>query len=302
MGACGSIVAALHNSLQAASQGGAKLDVMYHRPLRLEMRTSPDLLKDTRRAQLARQQIGLYSRRDHSGLQTVNNQATRRSLPIGWFHVLTMHCQPAPFFKVCHFWSSFLNGGVSMFQKMFLLVALLIALSACSLLPRDYEPARFTVSGETAVMTGVIDSTIQESIERLLAENPQVTTIVMQDVEGSVDDDANLIAARYVREQGLHTHIPHNGLVASGGTDFFLAGVKRTAESGAQIGVHSWAGGSVAGSDLPKDHPEHKKYLDYYNEMGVPTEFYWFTLQAASSEEMHWMSAQEQQQYHITTQ
>ena len=64
----------------------------------------------------------------------------------------------------------------------------------------------------------------------------------MQNVQGSVDDEANIAAARLVRERGLNTLIPGSGMIASGGTDFFLAGVKRTVQPGAKIGVHSWTG------------------------------------------------------------
>ena len=185
---------------------------------------------------------------------------------------------------------------------MVLFIALLLA-SACSILQEfDYDPVEFTVVGETAVMNGVIDGEIEDTLKDLLNENPQITTIVMQNVDGSVDDEANLIAAHYVRNQGLNTHIPSSGLVASGGTDFFLAGVKRTAGSNVKIGVHSWSGGSIEAAELPENHIEHKKYLDYYRSMEIPSEFYWFTLKAAPSHDIHWMNQSEIKLYKIVTQ
>ena len=150
-------------------------------------------------------------------------------------------------------------------------------------------------------MTGVIDNKIGARLETLLARHPGVKTIIMRHVEGSVDDEANLKAASMVRARGLHTLIPADGLVASGGTDFFLAGVRRTVEAGARIGVHSWSGLAVEGADLPRDHPEHQPYLRYYRAMGIPAEFYWYTLRAAPSDEMHWMSQDEQRRYRIAT-
>ena len=39
-----------------------------------------------------------------------------------------------------------------------------------------------------------------------------------------------------------------------------------------------------------RDHEEHRVYLDFYEEMGIPEAFYWFTLEAASADEVHWMS------------
>ena len=184
-----------------------------------------------------------------------------------------------------------------MWQKKILALFVALLLSACFL----YESASFQVTGDAAVMTGVIDNEIGAKLETLLERHPEVKTIIMRHVEGSVDDEANLKAARMVRERGLNTLIPADGLVASGGTDFFLAGVRRTVEAGAMIGVHSWSGLTIEGADLPRDHPEHQPYLSYYRAMGIPTEFYWYTLQAAPGDEMHWMSQDEQRRYRIAT-
>lgn len=35
--------------------------------------------------------------------------------------------------------------------------------------------------------------------------------------------------------------------------------------------------------------------------MGIPSDFYWFTLEAAPAESIHWMTEEELFQYHITT-
>ena len=102
---------------------------------------------------------------------------------------------------------------------------LLIVMSGCLI---DYEPATFEVQGEQAVMIGVIDGTTPDEVQDLIDAHPNVTTIVMQDVEGSADDEANLVAARLVHQHGFHTHVPADGLIASGGVDFFLAGTTRT--------------------------------------------------------------------------
>lgn len=169
---------------------------------------------------------------------------------------------------------------------------------------RDYEAVTFAVGGENAVMTGVIDHTISERVERLRREHPEVTTIVMADVPGSVDDEANLVAARLVREYGWNTTVPSDGVIASGGVDFFVAGVERTIEEGAQLGVHTWGGGwwgQRSGADLPRDDPEHRRYLDYYAEMGIPAAFYWFTLDAAPADSIHNMTPDELVRYGIVT-
>lgn len=187
-----------------------------------------------------------------------------------------------------------------MLKNSIALAVVALLLSACALL-FDYEPVSFSVSGDAAIMTGVIDGDIGEKLQTLLDEHPEINTIILHNVEGSVDDEANLEAARWVRERGLNTRIPGDGIVASGGTDFFLAGVKRTAAPGAMIGVHSWSGLIAEGARAPKDDPEHQKYLLYYKDMGIPAEFYWYTLRAAPSGGMHWMSVEEQRRYRVVT-
>ena len=152
------------------------------------------------------------------------------------------------------------------------------------------EPARFRAEGEFAVMTGEIDESTPGAVRRLLARYPAVTLIVMAHVPGSDDDEANLEAARLIRAAGIDTYLPADGLVASGGTDFFLAGRTRFAEAGACLGVHSWSDSDgYEGASLPRDHPEHRIFLDYYAAMGVPAAFYWYTLNAAPARGMAWM-------------
>jgi hypothetical protein len=89
--------------------------------------------------------------------------------------------------------------------------------------------------------------------------------------------------------------------VASGGTDFFLAGRERTVVNGAMIGVHSWGGGPKAATELPKKHRAHKKYLEYYRAIDIPEEFYWYTLDAAPASDIHFMTEEEIIKYKIRT-
>lgn len=154
---------------------------------------------------------------------------------------------------------------------------------------------------DTLYMKGVIYSNTLSDIRRALHENPQVTTLVMEHVPGSIDDDINLLASREIRKRNINTYVPKNGMVASGGTDMFLAGVNRAAHPTAKIGVHSWGGFGEAATALPKDHSEHQKYLEYYREMNIPEAFYWYTLKAASADAMHWMTAEERINYSIVS-
>jgi hypothetical protein len=169
-----------------------------------------------------------------------------------------------------------------------------------------YEAATFEVEGDSAFMYGVIDHTTPEVVQDLIDENPEVTRIVMVDVPGSDDDPANLAASRLVREHGMTTVVPSNGVIASGGVDFFTAGAHRIVEPCGKLGVHSWDedgpdGGIILGNEVPRDHESHTMFLEFYREMGIPEDFYWFTLSAAPPQRIHWMSDEEILVYQLVT-
>jgi hypothetical protein len=70
----------------------------------------------------------------------------------------------------------------------------------------------------------------------------------------------------------------------------------------------SWAGEESGGkkisaTDFPKGHKNHLPYIRYYTNVGFTQEqaetFYYFTINAASAESMHWMTKEEIKKYHI---
>ena len=95
----------------------------------------------------------------------------------------------------------------------------------------------------------------------------------MIDCDGSVDEEANLNLARMIRRAGISTHVPANGSIRSGAVELFLAGLKKTADPGAEFVVHSWMDeDGMEANDYPANDPVHAEYLDYYKEMGVPAD------------------------------
>lgn len=158
------------------------------------------------------------------------------------------------------------------------------------------DMSSFEIDGDVANMSGTISADTIRQVKKLIKDYPTVKTINMVSVDGSIDDVSNLKASQLVREAGLNTMIKKDGHIASGGTDFFCAGVKRSVEEGAQIGVHSWAGEDVTNAALlPKDHKEHQKYIDYYKKMNMPDPegFYFFTINAAEADNMYYMTMEE---------
>lgn len=179
--------------------------------------------------------------------------------------------------------------------RRLLLTCVCVALTGCA------ASLEFDVNGSVAVMTGELDTDAPEIVRDLLEDNPQLETIVMQDVPGSLDDVAALKAGRLVREAELRTEVPSGGEIASGGVDFFIAGVERAVADGGKVGVHSWSDGRTEGSELPKSDPEHDLYLDYYEEMDLAEDFYWFVLDAADSRDIHWMTREELEEHGVVT-
>lgn len=143
---------------------------------------------------------------------------------------------------------------------------------------KEYE-LFFMVKGRFAVAAGVIYNNFPNRVEQLRRNHPEVDTIILPYCPGSANDDAMIPGATRVHELGYQTCVPSDGMVASGGTDFFAAGVKRYATPGSEVGIHSWAAGNgQSGSDLPRDHPEHRQYLNFYSDVCIPQDFYWETL------------------------
>ena len=152
--------------------------------------------------------------------------------------------------------------------------------------------------GDTiALMNGTIGSNTLTNFDQMMATFPNIRTIQMKEVPGSSDDDTNLKVALKVYQKGIKTHLLDNGMIASGGTDFFLAGVQRTLGNNVKIGVHSWSDGTNDATSFPVGHSNHQPYIDYYvnvgYELSLAKNFYYYTINAAPASGIHWMTASE---------
>lgn len=172
-------------------------------------------------------------------------------------------------------------------------------LAACA--SADYTPLTFTPKGDHFVLNGVIDELSLEDFNLARQAHPEIKHLVFENIPGSVDDETNLKLARKIRSLGMTTELPEGGLVASGGTDLFLAGTRRTMAENACVGVHAWAyeedGEVLSANQIPRDAIEHSAYTRYYQAMGIEPNFYWYTLAAAPYQGMHWMSFSEIKRY-----
>ncbi len=168
--------------------------------------------------------------------------------------------------------------------------------ASCMIAGQNDRDACYIVTGTSASLYGVLGGrTALQDFQLLLTDHPDVTEIVFVDVPGSGDDDINVQHGRALRAAGLDTRVAAQGLIASGGVDLFLAGASRAVGLDARVGVHSWSDGITEGSSLPMDHPDHASFLDYYSEIGFDRgrEFYFFTLAAAPSSSIHYLTQAE---------
>jgi len=166
----------------------------------------------------------------------------------------------------------------------------------------EQEVITYRVEDIFLFIRGTINSDTPYELEEIFDSNPDIEVIVMTFVGGSIDDEANFEAAKFIRDQKIITHLPSDGLIASGGTDFFLAGEKRYVEEGARVGVHSWEDDrGITAQDIPKDSSEHSRYLEYYKLMNISKDFYWFTINSAPADDMYYMTREEIEEYGLVT-
>ncbi|NOU62251.1 alpha/beta hydrolase [Marinifilum caeruleilacunae] len=200
-----------------------------------------------------------------------------------------------------------------LFTKAILLFFLSVNIIACSKdddvdysLQSKFDIFEVQADNTTVVMNGEIKSRTLDDFKHLMEGHPNITLIRMLEVPGSSDDETNLQVSKLINERGINTHIENKGMIASGGVDFFLAGVKRTKDELAAIGVHSWSDGSgKQATDFPNDSPEHQAYIQYYQDMGFSKEwseeFYFFTIKAAPADDIHWMTKEEIEKFGMFT-
>ena len=171
----------------------------------------------------------------------------------------------------------------------------------------DKQFGIFTVleDSTTVEMNGTIGSSSLINFNKLENTFPNVNKINIKNCDGSSDDDVNLKLSAKVHQKGINIHLMDNGEIASGGVDFFIAGIQRTKGSNTKIGVHSWAGENETATDFPAGHNNHLPYINYYVDVGFTQQqaedFYYFTINAAPAESIHWMTESEITLYNLIT-
>lgn len=152
-----------------------------------------------------------------------------------------------------------------------------------------YRSVRFEVDWPTAYMYGIIDETLDEKVEKLFKDH-DIEEIVLVFVPWSRDDFTNFDVIRRLRTQDIITSITKKWFIASWGVDFLLAWTTRNIEKGARIGVHSWKYDGIDDANaLSKVDPYHRIWLDFYRDINMDSEYYWFVLENATATQIFWL-------------
>jgi beta-lactamase class D len=189
--------------------------------------------------------------------------------------------------------------------KTAVIISLAVGLAGCEtaamLVLNSTEQTSIAVKGDKLFIMGLLNSKTFGQMQKSLAANPQIETLVFTAMPGSIDDEVTFEMGRWLRAKKLNTHLTAKTVIASGAVDLFLSGSQRTMEAGAQLGVHSWSDGSKEAADYPRDSEEHALNRDYIVDLGVPEDFYWFTIYEAPANAIHWMSQGEVVKYGLLT-
>lgn len=152
---------------------------------------------------------------------------------------------------------------------------------------------------QTAQLVDVTNAASPRDFEAMLAAFPTIDTLEFVEAPGTHDDRANLRLGRMIRARGMATVVADGGSVRSGAVELFVAGATRQIESGAEFAVHGWLDDWGRGAeDYPAGAPEHRRYLDYYAEMGMVDEqaraFYAMT-NSVPFDSARWLTGEEMQ-------
>ncbi|MGB7244133.1 MAG: alpha/beta hydrolase [Sulfitobacter sp.] len=176
----------------------------------------------------------------------------------------------------------------------------LLCVASCDML--DSQPGLdMEVQGSYLWLNGTVDGGDQWRFRSVIADNPQLSTVALGVIDGSLSENAVIEMGYALRNAGLNTRMTSRSAVYSGGVDLFLAGVRRSVEPGAEVGVHSWANGFKTAREYPKDHRKHVPLRRYINDMLGSEAFYWFTLDAAPHRSIHLMTRAELLRYRLIT-
>jgi hypothetical protein len=183
---------------------------------------------------------------------------------------------------------------------------LLISMTSCQKTGFLTRYGIFDVKNDSTItMNGVIGGRTDNHFNNLVKKHTNVKWIELGHCPGSKNDEVNLVVAKKMYDLGMNTMVYSDSEIASGAVDLFLAGNERIVQADAKIGVHSWTGDNKIPTELALDAIEHDLYIDFYKSVGMTDsearEFYFFTIESAAANDIHWMTPEEITHFEIAT-
>ncbi|RKE94134.1 hypothetical protein C8N30_3243 [Sulfitobacter guttiformis] len=144
----------------------------------------------------------------------------------------------------------------------------------------------FYVVNERMLMRGRVIGRTPAALNAVLAQNPQVSTLVFQEMQAAHDSDAVREMGYDIRTRGLATEVQSDSVLAGASVDLFIAGAARRMVAEAEIGV----GGAAS----------YARRL-YLAQMLGSDAFYEFALRAAPAGGIHLLTQTEIERYGLLT-
>lgn len=143
----------------------------------------------------------------------------------------------------------------------------------------------FAVVNTRLLLHGEITRRTPVEFAQVLAQNPQITTVVLQDLTGGEDPAAMVALARDLRGRGLETALQSDSNVSGPAVALFLAGQQRRMVRGAVLTLSDW-------EDVPRG---------FVNEMLGAYAFDLFALRVTAGGAVHHMTEAELEQFGLLT-
>ena len=155
----------------------------------------------------------------------------------------------------------------------------------------------------TVQLNGTLGDASLGRLKRYIRQNPEVQTLELGSMPGTINKSMTLVMGRWVRKQGLDTQLTASSWIASGAVDLFLSGRERRIECGARIGVHAWGntfGDLIISAEDNKNswHVDHQEDIRFFNDLGYDGKtLYDFIISSASHDEIHYMTTEEMNRF-----
>ena len=151
-----------------------------------------------------------------------------------------------------------------------------------------------TSDSPAAYLVGHLGVTFPYAINALQTDYPWVKILILKEVPGGYGMEAIIDGMHMIYDAGMATVLEPDSMVASAGTDVFIAGKYRHAMAGAKLGIHEFGGDAPQGEDKTTT-----AIRDFFTKVGIRDDFYAF-MRSKPHDTMYWLNPTELKKYNIT--